>query len=562
MSGGPKKGPFEVKTLRSRLMLALTIALLPVFLLGLVQAWIDARESMTQRRDELVSAADRAIDGLEQNLARAEGYLHVLSDEIQLGRCKPVYRKLEHEVLGLRNVVYFDREGEAVCTYNGEPGFKISNDYWIDRMMIGDYRVRTGAFIAPYGREFLFGLLERVDDENGEYAGSVGFALDAEQVAGYLRNNIKADEIDIAVVSSDGMVFGSDVFDFIDPEWLTDEERGEKNLLIADRVIDRQARDVVIDKIVIGGEDGKGNLYVLLSRPSPGLFSEFIIAPASSIGLPLLAFLFVFGTVWFSIDRLVLKWLKRLNRIALIYAGGRYNLRAGGSFGQAPDEIEEFAQTLDVMAERIEIRDASLREAIDKRDEAVKEIHHRVKNNLQIVTSFLNLQSRQVSDPAARSALAAARHRIDALSIVHRTLYQHERLEIVSLKPFLEGLLSHLSGALGMEEADIEMTWSIVDAERNVDDAIPLALFLVEAVTNAVKHGPETHGWIKIDLTQSEDEAFRLKIENKISEDLERTTDSTGLGNKLMKSFSRQLKAEMQTDISDDGVYSLHLFLK
>lgn len=562
MSEGPKKGPFEVKTLRSRLLLALAIALMPVFVLGLVQAWVDARESMNQRRDELISAADRAIDGLEQNLARAEGYLHVLSDEIQLGRCKPVYRKLENEVLGLRNVVYFDQDGEAVCTYNGEPGFKISNDYWIDRMESGEYRIRTGAFIAPYGKEFLFGLLERVDDQSGEFAGSAGFALDAEQVAGYLRNNIRADEIDIAIVSSDGMVFGSDVFDLIDPEWLNEERGGEDNLLIADRVIDGEARDVVVERIEIGGEGGRGDLFVLLSRPSPGLFSEFAIAPASSVGLPLLAFLFVFGTVWFSIDRLVLKWLKRLNRIALIYAGGRYNLRAGSSFSQAPDEIEEFAHTLDVMAERVETRDASLREAIGKRDEAVKEIHHRVKNNLQIVTSFLNLQSRQVSDPGARSALAAARHRIDALSIVHRTLYQHERLEIVSLKPFLQGLLSHLAGALGMEEAETEMTWSVVDAERNVDDAIPLALFLVEAVTNAVKHGPEMYGRIRIDLSQPDDGMFNLTVENTVSEDLERAEDSTGLGNRLMKSFAKQLKAEMQTETTDDGLYRVSLILK
>lgn len=570
MTQKPGDGQLKPRaSLRLRLLLALTIALMPIFFLGLFQAWIDARQNLEQRRIELISAADSAIDRLEQRLSRAEGYLHLLSETISSGECQKVMETLRNDIPGLYNVVYFNAEGTAVCTVHGDPGFSITNPVWHERMRSGEERIRTGSFLAPFKSGFLFGLLERVENAEGQFEGAVGFGLDAQSISEFLRGNLDNPALDIAIASGDGMVFGSSVFHTIKPEWLSSAapERGAKSRLIADQEVNGEPRDVIIARIRTGevGENisrDEDGIYVVVSRRSPGLFSEFVIAPATAIGLPLLAFIFVFATVWISIDHLVLRWLKRLKRIALIYGGGRYTLRSGDSFDAAPGEIAELAETLDIMAERVGTRDTNLREALANRDAAVKEIHHRVKNNLQIVTSFLNLQSRQVADPAARSALAAARHRIDALSIVHRTLYQHEKLEIVDIKPFLEGLLSHLSGALGMEESETEFTWAVAEAECKVDDAIPLALFVVETVTNAVKHGPEFEGRINVDLSHIEEKKFRMTVTNLVGERDDFEIASTGLGSKLMLAFAKQLKGEMSTEAGDDGSYSVKLDLE
>ena len=192
--------------------------------------------------------------------------------------------------------------------------------------------------------------------------------------------------------------------------------------------------------------------------------------------------------------------------------------------------------------------------AIASRDAAVREIHHRVKNNLQIVTSFLNLQGRQLRDPEAKAAISAARHRIDALAIVHQTLYQNERLEQVHLKPFLTGLVSHLSEALGMEESGVEIVQDYEDVMRPADDAIPMALFIVEAITNAMKYafGPEG-GVITVSLSVDET-GTTLKIsDNGRGYDPSAPSDQEngrGLGTKLMSAFSRQLAATLEVEAS------------
>lgn len=547
----PKKS-----SLRLRLLLTLAIALTPIFLLGGIQAWMNAEASMDMRRDELTNEADEAIDDLEQNLATAESYLHFFAEEIRLDGCGIVYDRLSTVIPSLSNVVHFDNEGVAQCTAIGEPGFNVSIPDVRLRLASGARTVRTDAFYGPVSHDFLFAIHERIDDAFGQFDGSVSFAINAHQLASFLHSRLRDKNIDIAIVASDGKVFGSDTFEQVPSDWLDELDASETSLLFPDHNINGHTHDVVIERV------GAGGFNVLLSRPSPGIFSEFVIAPATAIGLPLFAFVLVLAAVWVAVDRLVLKWLSRLKRITFIYGAGRYRIRAGESFTSAPEEIEELAITLDQMAEKIEIRDASLRDALAKRDAAVKEIHHRVKNNLQIVTSFLNLQSRQVSDPGAKSALASARHRIDALSIVHQTLYQHDRLEAVSLKPFLEGLLNHLSEALGIEDLGISASWDIVEAERDADDAIPLALFAVEAVTNAIKHGPEFGGNIRVKLervTTGDEKQLVLSVRNTPDSSEESRSESTGLGAKLMTAFSRQLKGELASGFDENGDFLVTL---
>ncbi len=150
--------------------------------------------------------------------------------------------------------------------------------------------------------------------------------------------------------------------------------------------------------------------------------------------------------------------------------------------------------------------------------------------------------------------LAAARHRIDALSIVHQTLYQHERLDTVHLKPFLEGLLQHLSEALGMPESGIRFEWRIEDVERGSDDAIPMALFVLEAVTNAVKYAFEQKGGrIHVSLESHEDNIELIVRDDGVGLTSEQAAKpQSGLGSRLMTAFAKQLRGELFVD-SDTG---------
>lgn len=529
-------------SLRQSLILTLAAALSPILLIGAIESYVNTQNSISDRRIELIQATDHVVDHLGESLAKAESFLRVFSPYVAEGRCRQVKREVLPELPVLTNVIHFDEKGMSTCSSVSDTPHQIADMSWIEALRNDVSLFTTDAFFGPITETYFFSILLRTNDKDGNFSGASVFSMRADALASLLSAKDFNDEIDIAIADKDGRIFGSQAFGKVPASWFKDSTRWTESKLILEQGSKGDARDIVITKVATEG------IFVVASRPSPGLLSAFTLAPVSGLGLPLLAFSIALVAVWFSLDRLVLKWLTRLKRIAKIYGAGKYNLRTAHHFEPAPEEFAEFAETMDAMANQIDIRDSRLREALQKRDEAVKEIHHRVKNNLQIVTSFLNLQARQVKDPSAKTAIASAQHRIDALSIVHQTLYQNERLDSVELKPFFEGLLRHLSQALGMEDDDVELDWELADVVRKSDDAIPLALFVVEAITNSMKYAFHDGGHIQVRLTAKPDQSLTLSViddgngPGHISSD--NVAESSGLGSRLMKAFARQLKAE------------------
>jgi two-component sensor histidine kinase len=174
----------------------------------------------------------------------------------------------------------------------------------------------------------------------------------------------------------------------------------------------------------------------------------------------------------------------------------------------------------------------------------MREIHHRVKNNLQIITSLLNMQQRALADPAAKAAMNDTRQRITALAQIYRALYQGPDLKRVDLRPFLEELTAQLlandmggfGGAGGLVRTEVHADPLVIDPDR----LAPIALFAVEAITNAQKHafGPGG-GALVVGFHVRGDEA-----ELSISDDGPGAADSLsgGVGRTLMTAFARQLR--------------------
>src|SRR6202012_4166212 len=133
-------------------------------------------------------------------------------------------------------------------------------------------------------------------------------------------------------------------------------------------------------------------------------------------------------------------------------------------------------------------RDASLRDNLAQKDALMREIHHRVKNNLQVFSSLLTLREGALTDPAARAAMSDTRQRITALALIYRALYQGPDLKRVDLRPFLEELTAQLvTGEIGHGppvRTELSGDALVIDPDRRA----PLALFAVEAITNAQKH--------------------------------------------------------------------------
>jgi two-component sensor histidine kinase len=281
-------------------------------------------------------------------------------------------------------------------------------------------------------------------------------------------------------------------------------------------------------------------VFVVISAPTEGLVSWAWLNPVSAIALPLLAFALSLFAVWFVAERGVVRWIAYLQRIAAIYARGRFSVRPVQA-ERAPPEIRDLADTLGTMAATIVARDATLLDHIAQKDAMLLEIHHRVKNNLQIISSLLNMQQRALTDPAARAAISDTRQRISALALIYRALYQSPDLRRVDLREFLEELVGQLiTGDAGQRLARTDLSCDpvVIDPDR----LAPIALFAVEAISNACKHGLGEGGQLSVAFKVHGGEA-ELSITD-TGFDGKTSKIGVGVGRTLMSAYARQLRGE------------------
>lgn len=177
-----------------------------------------------------------------------------------------------------------------------------------------------------------------------------------------------------------------------------------------------------------------------------------------------------------------------------------------------------------------------------KLDLLMRELHHRVKNNLQLVSSLLRLQSRQVGDGAASAAIKAGQLRVEAMSLIHQRLYREEGITLVNMQEFTQDLVEKIAFAFGhrLEEMDLQIQFQPTDLD--VDKAMPMSLILNELLTNSFKYafGETARPGLKISLVQQGEKLLFQYADN--GPGLPENAGGTGsFGSKLMTSLSGQL---------------------
>ncbi len=298
--------------------------------------------------------------------------------------------------------------------------------------------------------------------------------------------------------------------------------------------------------------DGHSWTYALTPLLGENVFAGFAMRDRSLFGatyvhvgtdfiLPFLMLALTWIAIWIVTERQVTRWIVYLRRISGAYRTGHYNVRP--LLADAPTEFRSLGDGLAEMASAIQDRDRRLRDAVAQKSLLIREIHHRVKNNLQVVMSLLSLQSTQLRDPMAQEALRQARARINALALVHRLLYEVEDKSTVDLKRMLEDMAQQTGESFGGERRDVAVNVDVTPLDVSGDAAVPIALFTVEALSNALKHAfPAGHpgGTICVSLTPLENGRYCLAVKDDgIGFDLD--TKSASIGPRLMRTFAQQL---------------------
>ena len=540
--------PPQFHGIRFRLGAALALALLPVLALGAFQADAQFRVQDTQRRDDLQLAAERTAASVKGRLDSTTVLLQALRPEALELFCQPRLTALVQRIEGLDGLARLTPTAETACASRqldaASPAWLVEagEASWFQRLRNGEDTVLARAPVRPGEAPGLIVAI-RLERPLGAFDGAMVAVIPLTALQPDIADRALPEGSQAALTDGEGHILTA-----TDPEafalsrgrsvtgWV---ERARRDASAIFEAEDAQGQRRVYAGAALAGRD----VYALLSAPAPGLLSWARLNPVGAFLVPLLAWLIAFGSVMWVSERIVVRWLVYLERVAAIYARGRFSVRPVQAM-HAPAEIRVLARTLDDLADTITTRDAALNASLEEKDALMREIHHRVKNNLQIISSLLSMQQRALTDPQAKAAVGDTRQRISALALIYRTLYQSADLRYADARVCLTELVGQL---VSSEAGRGPVVTSSVEADSLVvdpDKLAPLALGLVEAVTNAQKHAFAGRGGALKVRFRVEGETSVLEVEDDgpgVSE-----TFRAGVGRTLMGAFAKQLRGEVE----------------
>jgi two-component sensor histidine kinase len=522
-------------TIRLRLGAALAIALMPVLVLGAAQSVVSFRRDADERRTSLIAAAERSAVVARARMQAAEVLLETLNPAAIGDQCSSRLAEAMRRSQGFSNLIRLDPDGRVSCAA-GPVGPELGREQsgWFQDLKRGQSTVITRVDAGPYGRQPAALMAVRARQPGGGFGGALVAVTPLDALKPDLSDRTLPSGAEVALTDSTGRyLLETDRVAFA-PVPAADLAASAKGSAVF------HARDLHGAQRVYAAAPLLNGVTVVVSAPDQGLFYWARFNPWSSLLLPVAAFALALACVWVAADRVIVRWLAYLDRIAAIYARGRFTVRPLQA-ERAPPEVRALAHTLDIMAETIAGRDQTLRDNLAQKDALMREIHHRVKNNLQVITSLLNMQQRALSDPAARAAMSNTRQRIGALALIYRALYQGPDLKRVDLRSFLEELIAQVLSSESAQHPTFRTELEADDLVVDPDKLAPIALFAVEAISNAQKHafGPQGGSLhVRFSLV-GEEGVLEISDEGGRGQPPELTE---GVGRTLMTAFARQLR--------------------
>ncbi|MES2557741.1 MAG: tetratricopeptide repeat protein [Bacteroidota bacterium] len=218
--------------------------------------------------------------------------------------------------------------------------------------------------------------------------------------------------------------------------------------------------------------------------------------------------------------------------------------------------IRTLNRRLAITNHKIRLKNTQIDKALQEREVLLKEVHHRVKNSLQIISSLLNLQELQLTDPNAIKALQESKSRIQSIALMHQNLYQQDAdLGKVNIQSYLRDILELQQKAFSSPEKRVNCIFKVIPSELDIDRSVPLGLIASEVINNAFKHAFTSIEQPQLIVrTTNDHRQFVLEvIDNGLGLDSTSTEKGNSLGLEIVEALTFQLEGHFVLESRDEG---------
>lgn len=529
--------------MRGRMAVLLGLAMLPAGAIAM-QVGLNAVSARESAFEEALGR--RAL----QSIAVERGTIDEIREMLRVLAATPDLRQIEagdcREWLGsvaarysyLSSIAVTDERGEVRCSVPAAPdGFRPQPSPLRRTAMARDGFTMGFVERGALTHEPVLGALEPIRNADGRRIGFVSASVRVEELRELLDRGRALDGAHAALVDSEGRIIA---------ESSVDHERPVPGLPTAQQVrrmlgpnpsfIEVKNGDAVV--VPIQAPD----IYAVMSWiPDQPAWRRWA-GVGFSLAAPLLIWLLAIGAGWFAIEIFVARPLSSLEAAARSFARGE-EVNDSPALASAPEEIRSLRRTLAAMAKTLRGREQRLIEALGEERALLREVHHRVKNNLQMVASLLNIQARNARDESEAWGLARAHDRVQLMALVHQRIYASGEVRELRLDDLAAEIARQLVQSRGVQAKEIRLKTDLGEARTDVDRAVPLTFLIGEAVSAALDGLADTDGELCLYLRQDADGEVRFVIDAG-PEMPAATTPST----RLIDAFARQLGATLGRD--------------
>ncbi|APZ54003.1 sensor histidine kinase [Salipiger abyssi] len=560
--------------LAARMILFLTLALVPIGVVAYFQTAKLQQETRLRSQLSLVALTEAAAVGERETVLRAQGVAQALGATLgqelreldDLEECSAQLSAYLTASPGYSFAALMTDDGRIPCSSAGA-GLDSRNSPRLQTLIETPGATAWLNRSAPISAREVIVVAEPFFHD-GSLAGHVLLSVPSALLPSRQGDDVPADFEDLVTINEHGEILSSregidNVAGLLPADLDLASLVGARAQSFAARSADGTTRVYAAAPLVPGMVHALG----IWSRDNAE--AQAITVSGIAKALPLLMWAASVIVAFLAVNRLVIRHVKRLSRRMRTFARTRRiaDLRVRG---EMPSELAEMEDDFLDMAEGILRDEAQQENALREKTILLKEVHHRVKNNLQLISSIMNMQIRQARASETRMVLHRLQDRIRSLATIHRNLYQTDDLGHVDAGRLLGDLVQQMAQMTEISGRPVKVETVLDPIEAVPDQAVPVSLLTAEALTNAMKYAAPPEGErqarVSVRFVRDDNGGAVLEITNTAAlegpaqseEEAEMDIEPAGLGSRLIQAFAMQLGGTLEQGL-EGGIYRVRV---